>query len=436
MASPGGLSESVLARAEFPDTPLVVALSGGADSAVLLWAATRSSTAVRAVFVDHELAESSRLGRAAADIAAKLDVPFDLVPAPVDPAAPSLEERARDARYAALRETAKPGESIATGHTSDDQAETVIGNLLRGAGTRGLAGIPRSRGRVVRPLLSVSRSETRELAAQLQLPFVDDPANVEPRHRRNRIRHQLLPQLERDFNPGLRDALVRTARIVAADHAALEARSDQVPVMQDEEAVFIPAAILYMTDPAVAARAVRRAIRLIRGPHRGLHDEAMVVLEVAARVRRSGEIGSGIRVDREGPFVVLHGPGPDPHPAVEAPLPGVVRFDRWELELRRRPTPPRPRPLGRRSALIGAAAVEGATFRLEPGCTDGTLDLGDGSKQVRDALADAGVPRRLRNRWPVLWSGDRVAWVPGARVADWARAARDEGTVVADLRSV
>ena len=148
-----GLADSVRARADLPPGSLLVALSGGADSAVLAWAAVAASDTVRAVFVDHRLDASDQLRAAATSIAAQLGITLDVVEAPIERTAPSFEDAARAARYDALQAAAKPDELILTGHTADDQAETVLGHFLRGAGAAGLAGIPIRRGQIVRPLL-------------------------------------------------------------------------------------------------------------------------------------------------------------------------------------------------------------------------------------------------------------------------------------------
>ena len=111
MATPGGVAElaaSVRARAEFPAGPLLIALSGGADSAAAAWAATETGASVRAVFVDHGLAASQHLRRAAEDIASRLQLPLDVVVAPVDEATSNFEDTARELRYAALVDAAKP----------------------------------------------------------------------------------------------------------------------------------------------------------------------------------------------------------------------------------------------------------------------------------------------------------------------------------------
>ena len=124
----------------------VVALGGGADSAMLLYAAVNSGTgaAVRAVFVHHALASSGLLKQSATELASHIGVALTVVNAPVDDG-PDLEARARIARYAAIESTTAGDEVILTGHTADDQAETVMMRLMRGSGAGGLAGIPEVR---------------------------------------------------------------------------------------------------------------------------------------------------------------------------------------------------------------------------------------------------------------------------------------------------
>lgn len=417
MAAASGLADSVRSRAELPVGPLVVALSGGADSAVLAWVATESSQSVRAVFVDHGLEASSRLRQAAVDIATRLEISLDVVEAPVDRDTPSFEEAARAARYQALTAAAKPDETILTGHTADDQAETVLGNFLRGAGGGGLAGIPVRRGQFFRPLLAIAREETRQLAEQLGLPFFDDPENESTAVRRNRLRHQLIPQLESDYNPQLRAALVQAGALAAADDAVLEDLAGTVPVLDDGEVIMIPAPLLTTVDVAVASRVVRRAIRLVRGPHAGSAEEVSAVLAVAGGTRAGAELTDRVRVEREGPMLVLSPGVIDPFPPLEIALPGTVHFDRWRLDLNVTDDPP-PVLAGRTYVLDADQLQEDLLVR--PATAAERIEIGDGGKRVGDALAEAGVPARLRPRWPVVESGGRIALIPGVRAAAWA----------------
>ena len=142
------------------ERPCVVALGGGADSAMLLNAAVQSKTGagIRAVFIHHALSSSDLLKQSAIDLVAHLGVALTVVNAPVDDG-PDLEARARIARYAAIESITEDHEVILTGHTADDQAETVLMRLMRGSGAGGLAGIPPARGPWLRPFLEFRRRE-------------------------------------------------------------------------------------------------------------------------------------------------------------------------------------------------------------------------------------------------------------------------------------
>src|SRR5262249_33042123 len=137
---------------------------------------------------------------------------------------PNLEARARDARYEALERVRVRGgaAAILVGHTRDDQAETVLLQMLRGAGLPGLAGMARRRGLIVRPLLGVRRGETRELCARLGLAPVHDPMNDELQHRRVWLRREIIPELERGADRDLVEVLARQADVLRDDDAVLE----------------------------------------------------------------------------------------------------------------------------------------------------------------------------------------------------------------------
>ncbi|HAL11407.1 MAG TPA: tRNA lysidine(34) synthetase TilS, partial [Ruminococcaceae bacterium] len=120
----------------------------------------------------------------------------------------SVEEAGRNARYAFLAETAGEGGYIATAHTLDDTIETVLMNLIRGTGLHGLCGIPRTRGNIIRPLLDVTRAEVEEYLARLGQPYCTDSTNLTDDYTRNRIRHEILPQL-RTLNPNFSGAMAR-----------------------------------------------------------------------------------------------------------------------------------------------------------------------------------------------------------------------------------
>ena len=192
---------------------MTCAVSGGADSLALLVLAVDAGCEVTAIHVDHAL----RPGSAAdADVVATVahtwGAQFKSVRAPVTPG-PNLEARAREARYGVLPP------DVLTGHTADDQAETVVLNLLRGAGLAGLAGMRREH----RPLLSLRRWETRWLCTQLGLSPVEDETNADLRFRRNQIRHEVMPALDDVAARDVGALLARQADLLRDDADLLDA---------------------------------------------------------------------------------------------------------------------------------------------------------------------------------------------------------------------
>ncbi len=297
------LQHAVLESIELPIEPTVVALSGGADSAVLAWATLEIGSMARSIHVDHSLAASGHLLEAADQIASRLGIQLQVLK--LEPVLPGSEEEWRRFRYAALVGALEPGELLATGHTADDQAETVLGNLLRGAGSSGLSGIPARRGRVVRPLLGVCRSQTRELSTLLGLPFYDDPTNLDTDLRRNALRLELIPLLEERFNPRLRESLVRMARSIGSDEALLAAISAEAPLDLDPGRARVAAGVLRTLPRPISARLVRTALRWLRPPHPGTSAEVVAIHEVAFGVIPRIEVEGGVVVRREGAFVTL-----------------------------------------------------------------------------------------------------------------------------------
>lgn len=212
------LISATLSKLELPDGRLVVALSGGADSASLAFLTLEAGREVAAVHVDHQLPGSPHLAKAARAIAANLEIPLEISSVTLGPG-PSPEEQARIARYHVLSSV---DAQVLTAHTLDDSIETMLINLVRGTGPAGLAGIPRfRRPNITRPILALTRSETREMATLAGLPFFDDPMNVDMALTRNRIRLEVLPLL-RSLNPGVESALARTAAILSRDLSYLD----------------------------------------------------------------------------------------------------------------------------------------------------------------------------------------------------------------------
>jgi tRNA(Ile)-lysidine synthase len=230
-----GLAGQAAPEGPAPGDLVLVACSGGADSlalaAAVAFEAPRAGLRAGGVVVDHGLQPgSAEVAASVVETMASLGLDPALrvsvrVAGPGDPdgyAGP--EAAARSARYAALDQTAVAAGAavVALGHTLDDQAETVLLGLARGAGARSLAGMPGHSGRYLRPLLGLRRAQTQAACAALGLKPWDDPQNCDPAFTRSRVRHELLPALEAALGPGVTEALARTARLLRADADALD----------------------------------------------------------------------------------------------------------------------------------------------------------------------------------------------------------------------
>jgi tRNA(Ile)-lysidine synthase len=263
-----------------PGTPLVCAVSGGADSLALLVLATAARCVVTAVHVDHGLRPGSAAEAEVVESAAqRFGARFRAVQVEVGHG-PNLEARARAARRAALPE------GTATGHTMDDQAETVLVNLLRGAGLDGLAGM---RPGPTHPLLGVRRAQTHALCEAVHLDPVHDPSNADRRFVRNRVRHELLPLACTIAGRDLVPLLARQATVLAAEADLLDELAGAIDP--------VDAAALGAAPGPLARRATRR---WLRGPAPHPPDLATVerVLAVARGEMGATDVAPGVRVRR------------------------------------------------------------------------------------------------------------------------------------------
>lgn len=206
----------------------------------------------------------------------------------------SVEAAARSLRYGALRQVlAQTGaEAIVTAHNSDDQAETVLLRLLRGAGTGGLGGIRPVSLQAVRPLLTFSHAQLAEYCALQGVAYRHDSSNDDLQYTRNRVRHQLLPFLEQSFNGEVRQALLRTAQLLQEDEACLARKADELYeaclLLQNETEIELRAAVLAQAAAALQKRALRRAYFALAG--RELDFERTEALAKLLAAKRGGSV--------------------------------------------------------------------------------------------------------------------------------------------------
>jgi tRNA(Ile)-lysidine synthase len=295
----------LLPRTTFPSpgTPLACAVSGGPDSLALLTLAVIAGCDVTAYHVDHGIRPESSSEAAIVERAAeRLGAGFVALRVVCLPG-PNLEARARSARYAVLPT------GVATGHTADDQAETILLNLLRGAGLDGLAGM---RPGILHPILALRRDETERLVASANFDVVRDPSNDDARFLRNRVRRELLPLASEIAGRDLVPILCRQALLLRDDQDFLEELSSKLDPTIASDVANAPLPI--------ARRSLRRWLRLVT-PEGQPPDAAALrrVLGVAAGERVAAQISGGARIRRSKGRLLAE------HAAVDAKLAAQTR---------------------------------------------------------------------------------------------------------------
>ena len=421
---------------------VVVAVSGGVDSMVLLCVLLRLRARYRAslhvAHLDHGLR-----GSESADAALFVCRQCEAYQVPVitaradgsalrDRPGGSLEAAARDLRYRFLERVAdeQGATRIALGHHRDDQAETVLMNLLRGSGARGLGGIPPVRGRIIRPLIECSREEIERFARSEGIAYVEDSSNRLLSFSRNRIRLELLPELAGRYNPHVAEALASAATIFEAEDVLLSALAEeQLPaVLMSRSSREVALSVLRMAalPAALRRRIIRLAIHLLRGARPGLSFQQTLALErlmLSQGGRGALHAAGGIRATRAGARLILtlreegsegsFEPFPLGVPCQTA-IPGSsLRLQTDLLE----GGPPDRIATDPWIALLDAdrAGKQLLVRSWQPG--DRFIPLGmSGHKKLQDFFVDMKVPRHQRQTVPLVVSAGQIAWVVGFRV--------------------
>lgn len=409
------------AREDSARPTLVAGLSGGADSVSLLHAlhalAGQDGFRLVAAHLDHGLRpDSARDAAFCRRLCRTLGVPLRVGRADVRARAArdggGIEEAARLERHAFL-EAVRLREGalwIVLAHTRDDQAETVLLRLLRGSGSAGLGAMRARAGRLLRPMLRVSRQDVLDHLAAHGLAWREDPSNADPAFLRNRIRHELIPYLESRFNPAVREALARTASVLAEEAELLATIAAAVGLRSEDGAAILPREAVARAPRAVARIAVRNAVRAAGGLRGVALDHVDGIIDLAARPAASGR-----RVPLPGGRdAAIHfdeiriGPARPAAPPFDAALdvPGRAPLPdgRWVVArpLRR----PGPRAIG-----VPAGPLTVRTRR--PG--DRVRSAGR-EMSLKRFLMDRRVPAADRDRLPVVASGRTVVWVEGQDV--------------------
>lgn len=356
------------------------------------------------------------------------------------------EEAARRARHELLRRTAKAvgASKIAIGHTADDRAESVLMNVIRGAGIDGLASIRPVSGDIVRPLIDTWRSEVEDYIRENQLPFRMDESNRDITYTRNRIRHELIPLLERGYNQRVKEALVRLAEIAESASGLIDSTaSDALSRITYRGA--IDAGLLSELPEALRYQVVRSEIERLKGDLRDVEFEQVgrVVEALGSGEDFTITLPSGAiyAVRGDGEFRITRKEGPPPVEPfdIELAVPGRTAIPQIGLAIEAEVVErPQPAPTPPDTVVIPEEAIKGPlrVRNVRPG--DRIIPFGmHDSKKLQDVFVDKKVPRTDRASAAVVVDDEKVLWVVGVvaseatRVTEGTRRAvmlRSEGT--------
>ena len=428
---------------------VLLAVSGGGDSLVLLdvmvQLAGEEDLGLRVVHVDHGLRpESGEDALFVSEVAAHYGLPCDVVEVEVDTLDGDLspEEAAREARYGAFRrELERSGaRRLATGHTADDRVETLLLRLISGAGPRGLAAIPPVRQPFVRPLIQVWREEVEAYAVHLPFEPRLDRSNLDTSIPRNRVRHELLPLLEREYNPAVRRVLAREADLFSyltelLDDLVEEAEAEDVH--SSARGVEMEVEGLLSRSPALRQYMIARALREL-----GLEPEFELVEDIRRRLlEKEGnarlDLSKELTARRIYHRLVL-GPRPVQAQPEETVIPAEGLYylpqSGANLEIRVMPRGEEDPREAAGDPLLAWLDADNLPFPLEvrgvlPG--DRFHPLGaPGSRKLQDFLVDLKIPREDRDRVALLTCGGEIAWVLGMRIDERFKVREDTTRVV------
>jgi tRNA(Ile)-lysidine synthase len=392
-------------------------VSGGPDSVALARSLVELGSRPVVLHVDHGLRgeESREDAEFVRELCDRLDLVYEERRAKLEGG--NLQEEARRERYRFAEQLADERglSAIAAGHTADDVAETVVLNLARGAGLRGLSGIPPVRGRVVRPLIRQHRRDVLRYLERLGQPYRTDPTNLTPKYARNRVRLEVMPVLE-ELYPGAGENVARTASLLREDLETLEDLAAGL-IRRREDEVAVPLDGLWQAPPALRRYSVREAYSVVAPEATPLGSAAVEgILELARGGERTREmhlpalVTAVVRTGQQ-EDLVLYRKRDDVYAGERDLLPGTQSFERWVVEVREvrgfDPTD-----AGRPEvAYLDASAGPYRVRLAQNGDTIRPLGL-EGTKKVYKAMKDRKVPRDLRARTPVVVDGKgRVAWV-------------------------
>jgi tRNA(Ile)-lysidine synthase len=459
------------------ETTLVVGVSGGPDSSALLYCLHRLSASHRlrlhVAHLNHDFRgeEAEADARFVASLAEELGLPATVEKR--DPVAyqrerriSSFEQAARELRYGFLAEVAKKANApaVAVGHTADDLAETVLMHILRGSGLHGLRGMTEISAwpwpenikgvSLFRPLLEATKVEAAQYCRELGQSFREDSGNYLPQFTRNRVRHNLMPLLAAEYNPRIREALVRLAHTAALELDYLEQETDRTwhqVVSSVPNGLRFNRQALSVLHPLLQRLLLRRGYVHLKGDARRLgetHLQAMSEMAQGDAAGRTLALPDGLKLhttyhylelSREsqllGPYPPLEGEYPLNLPTSETQI-AVTEVQGWRVTAQVFPSSQN-QPLSGDAFTayldLDSLGKEIYVRSRRPGDRFQPLGM-QHQKKLQDFFTDARVPRGWRDRVPLLVSERGIAWVVGYRIAEWAKVRLGEGNSSPILR--
>ena len=386
----------------FPGDTVVCAVSGGADSVALLFGMyllkEKWRVTLEAAHFNHHLRgdESDRDEAFVKDFCQRFDIPLHLGGGHIVPGKKGLEAAARDARYAFLN--GLPGK-IATAHTADDNAETVLMHLVRGTGLKGLGAIAPINGKLIRPMLALTRQEVEDFLLEYHLPYIEDSSNHTDQFLRNRIRRQVIPLLKAE-NPSLAENLSAMALRLRQDEAALDRLSSDYTDATVTE--------LRTLEPAVRNRVLekflkRSGVREPEAQHIALAEALVFSDNPSAMAAFPGDVSIGRNYDR---LAVIDQTGPLESAVLSCP--GVT--DLPQIGLRVICEPAAGQPTGRDAFTVVTAGKPTVRARM----AGDTMRFPGGTKTLKKWFIDQKIPASQRNRIPVIADDGGILGVCGA----------------------